>query len=412
MEKMMNSLDAFDYSDARVLLRLDINCPIDRETGAIVNDERIVRSLPTIRHLLSQNAKIAILAHQGDTLDYHNLVPLEKHAVRLAERLGHPVRYIDDVCGPAAVGLIRAMKSGDVVLLGNLRYLCEEVSTFENDVKLTPEAMEKTWLVRTLAPLFDFYVNEAFSAAHRNCPSQVAFQRCLPSAAGRVFFEEYEALNKLLHKPIRPATFILGGAKISDAFGMLEGVLKNGTADRILTGGVTGNIFLLAAGFSLGAKTEQWIRDRSLERFIDPARRYLEDYRDRVYYPFDLAYADGDRRVEISRDALPAEDALLADIGTKTIHLYEDLIESAGSVFVNGPMGMYEDSRFEKGTKAIWGKIAQSSAYSVLGGGDSVTAGQRFGMDGIDYVCTAGGAMVRFMAGKTLPLIDAMVQKR
>ena len=139
---------------------------------------------------------MAIIAHQGDTLDYQNLIPLKEHAEKLTILSGREVKYIDDVCGPAACEAVNALREGECILLGNLRYLCEEISGFEKEVKLQPCEMLDTWLVRTLAPLFDLYVNDAFSAAHRNCPSMTAFQQVLPTAAGFLLFDEYKALYK------------------------------------------------------------------------------------------------------------------------------------------------------------------------------------------------------------------------
>ena len=178
---------------------------------------------------------MAILAHQGDTLDYHNLMPMAEHALLLSERLRRPVKYIDDVAGPAAQQAVKDLQPGEAILLGNVRYLCEEISTFEDAVTLKPEEMLNTYLVRNLAPLADYYVNDAFAAAHRNAPSMVAFPELLPTAGGRQLIAEFGALSRVAESPERPAVFVLGGLKVSDAHGMLRQVLENGTADRILT---------------------------------------------------------------------------------------------------------------------------------------------------------------------------------
>lgn len=398
-----------DYRGKRVLLRLDINSPIDGQTHRITDPTRLIKSAPTLKHLLDQGARVAILAHQGDTLDYQNLIPLEEHATILAQETGYPVSYMDDCCGPAALQRVEALKPGEAVILGNVRYLTEEISTFETVVKLTPEQQAQTWLVRRLAPLFDAYVNDAFSAAHRNCPSMCGFQEVLPSAAGELLFAEYSALSQVLEHPARPAVFVLGGAKISDAFGMLKQVLHNGTADKILVSGVTGVVFLMAAGQAIGAAYERWLADRKLLDFIEPAREYLRDFGDRIVMPLDLAYEQSGSRQEVSLDALPLDDAMFLDIGTQTIERFKQEIEQAGTLFINGPAGVYENPLFEAGTREIWRAIAKAPGYSVVGGGDSVqAAGQFIDLQDISYVCTAGGAMVRFMAGKKLPLIEAM----
>lgn len=410
-ELPINTLDDFDFNNKTVILRIDINSPIDRKTKKIVNENRINKSIPTIKALMEKGAKIAILAHQGDTLDYHNLIPMNEHAEKLSKKLGKEVKYIDDVAGPAAQEAVKNLKPGEAILLGNVRYLTEEVSTFENVVKLEPHEMLNTYIVRNLAPLADYYVNDAFSAAHRNSPSMVAFEEILPTAAGDLLFKELSALTRVRENPDKPAVFVLGGLKISDAFGMMKEVLENGTADKILTCGVTGIVMQMALGKKVGKTQEKFIYDRSLDAFIKPAREYMEKFGDKFLNPVDFAYERDGKRVECSIDDLPIDDALFMDIGTKTIELYKEEISRAGTIFVNGPAGAYENPIFEKGTREIWNAIADASGYSVVGGGDSVTAAQKLVENAekkFSYICTAGGAMVRFLSGKELPLIKAL----
>ena len=402
------SIDQFDYFNKTVLLRVDINSPIDIKTKKIVNDYRIQKSIPTIKILLDNGAKLAIIAHQGDTLDYQNLIPLHEHAKKLSLYLGTPVNYVDDVAGPEAQRQVKNLRPGKAVLLGNLRYLSEEVSTFENSVKLKPTEMLQTQLVRGLAPLVDYYVNDAFSTAHRNSPSMVAFQELKPTAVGRLLYDEVTNLNKVMNEPERPSVFILGGAKISDAFGMMEQVLTSGAADHILTCGITGEIMLLAAGYQLGSIKEQFLKDRQLYVFVEHSKRYLQDYGEKISMPIDLAYCIDGKRQELLVENLPAE-YMFQDVGTNTIEHYKAVIKKAHTLFVNGPPGVYEEPEFEKGTRIIWQAIASAEGFSVMGGGDTVTAATKFiDLRDIDYVCTAGGAMVQYLSGKQLPLIDAL----
>ncbi len=408
MENKIKSLREADLKGKRVLLRLDINSPIDPKTKRIVNTNRIEKSLPTLRYLMEQGARTAIIAHQGDTLDYQNLIPLAEHADKLAALLGVPVPYIDDVCGPSAIALAESVAEGGFCLLGNLRYLAEEISTFETVVTLTPAQMTETWLVRSLAPHFDLYVNDAFAAAHRSSPSMVAFQEVLPAYAGELFFQEYTTLTKVLENPARPSVFVLGGAKISDAFGMMEQVLSNQTADKILTSGITGVIMLMAKGYEVGPAYYEFLKSKKLLDFIEPAKKYLELYGDKIEFPRDLAIEDHGVRKEITIDELPL-DASYLDIGGETIKAYGEYINGAGTIFVNGPAGVYESPLFDRGTREIWHAIAKSSGYSVIGGGDTVSAAGKFiDLNDISYVCTAGGAMVQFMTGEPLPLVTAM----
>jgi phosphoglycerate kinase len=407
MEAGILTLDDFDFRDKTVILRVDINSPIDPATGGLADDNRLRKSLPTIRELAEAGARTVILAHQGDTEDYHSLVSLAPHAERLAELLGRPVSFVADVCGPAAVERVRALRSGDLLLLENVRYLTEEVSTFVNFVKLTPEEMAQTWLVRSLAPLADLFVCEAIAAAHRSAPSLVGFAEALPAAGGRLFVDELSALTRIKESPAQPCVFLLGGSRIADAFSMMEQVLKEGTAHRVLTSGLTGEVMLLALGHRLGEPSEQLIRDKGLWPFIDKARVLLDAYGERILYPSDLAVDDGGR-VELALDDLPS-DRLLVDIGAATVARYIEEIGRAATIFVNGPAGVYEQPVSALGTERLWTAVADAPGYSVIGGGDSVAAAKRCGVrERMGYVCTSGGGMVRFLSGQALPVVEAL----
>ena len=408
MEIGIKSIIGVDVKGKTVLFRPDINSPID-SSGKIVNRNRLEKTVPTLKYLSDGGAKIAIIAHQGDTLDYQNLIPMREHAEILSELSGVKVDYIDDVSGDAAIAAIGNLKEGEAILLGNLRYLTEEVSTFEKDVKLTPQQMLNTYLVRRLGGEADIYVNDAFSAAHRNAPSMVAFEELMPSYAGPLFFKEYEALWRVMNCAEKPVVFVLGGAKISDAFGMMGKVLKDGVADKILTMGVTGVVMRLAEGKKIGKLYEKWLSDHDLTVFVDQAKELLKDYKDKFILPVDFAVEENGVRKEVNLDELPLDDKMFLDIGENSIAAFESAIAEAGTIFVNGPAGVYENPIFAEGTRRVWKAVAAAKGYSVIGGGDTVTAASKFvNVADIDYVCTAGGAMVRFLSGKTLPLIRAM----
>jgi phosphoglycerate kinase len=408
MEAGINTLDDFALAGKTVLLRVDINSPIDRETKQLVNDNRIQKSLPTIRELADAGAKVVLLAHQGDTEDYHNLVSLEPHATRLAELLGRPVGFIDDIAGPAAIERVKSLQPGELLLLNNVRYYAEEVSTFVNFVKLTPAELAATRLVRNLAPLADLFVNEAFAAAHRYSPSLVGFAEVLPTAAGRLLIEEFGALARVKETPRHPCVYVLGGSRIADAFSMMEQVLSTGAADRCLTCGLNGEVMVLARGASLGSPSERLIEEKGLTPFIQKAKELDLRFGDKISSPIDFAVSVAGGRVEIDLDQLPS-DELLVDIGRKTIDLYEAAIAQAATIFVNGPAGIYEKPESAEGTRRLWNAIADARGYSVIGGGDSVAAGAKFGvLERMGYVCTSGGGMVRFLSGQELPVITAL----
>jgi phosphoglycerate kinase len=200
----------------------------------------------------------------------------------------------------------------------------------------------------------------------------------------------------------------LGGLKISDAFGMMHAVLNNGIADLVLTTGVTGLIMLMAQGKPIGPESEKFIRDRSLDKFIAPAGEYLEQFPDKLLFPQDLAVEINGCRQELLVAELPAQ-SLIIDIGEQTIAVYEKVLKQAGTVFVNGPAGVYETKSGEKGTRRLWEALAATKAFTVIGGGDTVTSATRFiDTDKLGFVCTGGGALIRYMSGTKLPLIEAM----
>ena len=404
----MRTLDDVEVGGKRVLLRVDINSPVDPDTGAIADDTRMRLSLPTIRELADRGAALVLIAHQGDTLDYHNLRSLEPHAAHLASLLDRPVGFVDDVAGPEARRRIEALEGGEILLLDNLRYLTEEVSSFEKEVKLTPAEMTRTYLVRNLAPRFDLYVNDAFAAAHRAAPSMIAFQEVLPSAAGRLLQSEIDGLSAVVREPARPLVFLLGGLKVSDAFSMMERALERGLADRVLTMGVTGQIFLHASGVDLGAPSVRFMTDRGLDAFFPAASRILERFPGELRMPSDVAVVvDGERR-ELAVGDLPAGEAIV-DVGHATVEEYAAEVAAAATVFVNGPAGVYEREPSAYGTRTLWQAVAAAPGYTVIGGGDTIASAGRFvDLDDIGFVSTAGGALVRYLSGVHLPLLEAM----
>jgi phosphoglycerate kinase len=401
------SIDDFDVTGKRVLLRVDINSPLDPETKRISNENRLNKSIPTIADLAEAGARLVIIAHQGDVLDYHNLITTEEHAGKLAAKLGRPVDFIDDVAGPAARERIAELQDGEILLLDNIRIYGEELSNFELAVKQTPQEMTQTYMVRHLAPLFDLYVNDAFAAAHRNAPSMVAFQELLPSAGGRLLIREIEMLQSVAVDPARPCVFALGGLKISDAFSMMSQVLSQGTADLVITSGVTGEIMLLASGQPLGSGSENFINDRGLEEFVPIAKDYLQRFPKQILMPTDVAVDQGGRR-ELPVAELPIDD-LIIDIGEETIARYEEVLGGAQTIFVNGPPGVYERAEGAEGTRRLWNAVAASPGTTVIGGGDTVASAAAFvDLDKISYVSTGGGALVRYLSGTELPLLKAM----
>jgi len=406
------SIDDDEFSNKRVLLRVDINSPIDPKTGRIANDNRIVKSIPTIRDLLDKGARLTVIAHQGDTTDYASLISLSEHAQRLTDLLGLQVRFIEDIAGPAAVEQIKQLEPGQILLLDNIRYLTEEASTFEDTVKQTPSEMASCYLVRRLAPLFDYYVNDAFAAAHRNSPSMVGFQELLPSFAGRLLIQELNALQSITNGAKRPCIYMLGGARAGDAFGMIEQVLKNGSADKLLLSGLVGQIFMIADGVDIGKSSSEFIHGKGFDQYIPAASKFLLAHREKIVYASDVAVEVDGKRVKLQLADLK-DDMDISDIGDQTITDYKHHIASANTIFVNGPCGIYENELFENGTRELWKVVADADGFSVIGGGDSVRSFTKYtDSTKIDYISTAGGALIRYLSGVSLPLLDAMTESK
>ena len=404
----IRTLDDFDVAGKTVLLRVDINSPVDAHTKRIKDDTRIKASVPTIRELAEKRAKVVILAHQADPMDYQNFTSLEEHASLLQQALGLPIKFIDDVVGPAAREAIKSLGEGEILLLENVRIHTEETIIFEKQLKLTAAEQAKTIVVQKLAPLADLYLCDAFACVHRSEPTLVGFPEVLPSGCGRLFEEEVRVLNKVSKDPARPCLFMLGGAKILDAFKMMESVLANGTADKVLSTGLVADIMLKAAGYDLGKETDALIKDKHLEEFIPTAEKLLNAYPDQVFCPEDVAVLRDGKRVEIDTSSLPA-DGLIVDIGSKTVDEYGRLILGAGTIFMNGPAGIYENEESAFGTKSLWEIVAQSEAFSLIGGGDTIAAAKKFGVeDAISYICTAGGGLIMFLSGEVLPVMKAL----
>lgn len=404
----IRSLDDFDVSGKTVLCRIDINQPVDKVNNTLKSTARIKACTPTIKELSDKGAKVVLLAHQGSDIEYKNFYTTEPHSRVLSEFLGKEVQFIPDVCGPAAIEKIKSLKEGEILLLDNVRFMSEEQTLFEQKLKLSHEEQAKTLVVQKLAPLADLYVCDAFAAAHRDQPTLCGFEQILPSAMGRLFEKEYVVLSELMEKPERPCTFVLGGAKIADAFLMMETVLKAGVADNILTGGVVANILLISAGERIGQGSYDFIIKSNYGEFIERAKGIYSEYKDKIILPCDLAFVEGGERKEAKIGQIP-EQIGAVDIGAETAKLYQEKIRASKTVFVNGPMGIFEEEPTEYGTKAVWEALGDTEAYTVVGGGDSITATTKYGKtDLISYICTGGGALIRFLTGEELPVVKAL----
>ena len=407
MKYGIRTLDDFNFKDKTVIARLDLNCPCDKDNGKLKDITRIKAAIPTIREISEARAKLVLPTHQGGDLEYHNYISTGLHAKEISRLLRKDVTFIDDVCGPTARDAIKRLDPGQILLLDNVRYMAEEMTLFETKLKLAPSEQAKTIVVRKLAPLADIYICDAFAAAHRDQPTLVGFEEILPSGMGRLFEKEYGVLSKIMTEPVRPVIFLLGGAKIEDAFSMMGQVLSKGIVDSILSSGFLGQLFLMAKEIRLGKATEEVIYAKKLDQYMDQAKSLLKDYGNKIIVPIDFAYDDNGRK-EIRLEDLPTEH-VISDIGTATIDMYKDIISRSKTVFINGPSGVFEKPETEKGTRELFLHAVNAGCFSVIGGGDSVSAANKFVPDGgFSYMCTGGGAMVRFLSGEELPVVKAL----
>jgi phosphoglycerate kinase len=389
------TLDDADFKGKTVLARVDINCPVDEKTGKISAGERIEGHAKTIRELAEKGAKVVVLAHQGRKGDY-DYIPLKQHAEMLSGYVGKKVTYIPEVFGPKASAAIKAMNNGEVLLLENTRF-------FEGEtVEKPPEEHAKGDMVRSLAPLADYFVLDAFSAAHRPHASVVGFAKVLPSFAGRVMQGEVSSIAKAIEKPKKPCVFIAGGAKPEDSIKIMTTLLDKEVMDKALMGGVLGNVMLVAKGHDLGVDMA-FLKEKGHLELVPKAKALLEKYPGKIVVPIDVALElpEG-RRVELDVNRLPAGYPI-KDIGSKTSKDYEREIALAGTVIINGPLGVTEKKGFAAGTDAVLKAIALSNAFSIAGGGHTIASIDRLGLrGGFGYISLAGKAFMESLVGKKL----------
>jgi phosphoglycerate kinase len=396
------TLDDFNVKNKVVLVRVDFNSEIDPNTKKVTSDVRIkAHAETTLKELAEKGAKTVVLAHQGRKGD-PDFTPLKQHAEILQKILKCPVKYVDDVFGEKAKAAIRALQSGEILVLENVR-------SWDGETKsATPDVAAKTALVQNLAPLADLFVNDAFAAAHRGHVSMVGFTAVLPSAAGRIMERELKSLSKALEKPEKPCVYVMGGAKADDSLEISKYVLGNGIADYVLVGGVTAQLFLAAKGVDLGKGNMAFLEKKELTGLIPGIKELMQKYGDKVQVPVDVALDVAGKRKESPVSKLPSDNSIF-DIGAKTVENYAKLIAKAESIVVSGPMGVYENKEFNFGTKKVLEAIANSKGFSLAGGGNTIAAIEEYGLTKkIGYISTAGGALIEFLMGKKLPGVVAL----
>ena len=393
------SIADIDVSGKRVLCRCDFNVPT--KDGKITSDKRIVAAMPTIEYLVNHGAKVILCSHMGKPKgEYKPELSLKVVADRISELLGKPVTMASDVAGPDSQAKAAALKDGDVMLLENTRF---EKGETKND----PELSKK------LAALADIFVNDAFGTAHRAHSSTAGVADYLPAVCGFLVQKEVSIMGKALADPERPFVAILGGAKVSDKLNVINNLLEK--VDTLIIGGGMAYTFLAAKGYSVGTS----LLDAEKIDYCKNMMAKAEAKGVKLLLPIDTVVAasfpdpiDTDIAVEtVSADAIPA-DKMGLDIGEKTRALFAEAVKSAKTVVWNGPMGVFENPTLAKGTIAVAQALADSSAVTIVGGGDSAAACEQLGFaDKITHISTGGGASLEFLEGLELPGIACLQDK-
>ena len=391
---MKKTIKDYELSGKKVIIRCDFNVPI--ENGVIKDESRIIKSLKTIKYALRKGAKVILMSHLGrikskEDKEKYTLKPV---ALTLEKHLKRKVTFINETRGKNLEEAVKNMKNKDIILIENTRFEdLEEKKESNNDKNLG-----KYW-----ASLGDIFINDAFGTIHREHASNVGIATNLPNGIGFLVEEEIKKLNKLINKPKKPYIIVLGGAKVSDKIGVIENLIKK--ADYILISGGMSFTFLKAAGFNIG--------DSILEKEKIPfCNKMLEKYPDKIILPIDVITAK-ELKANVKtheRFINEIEDEMGLDIGPKTVKLFKQYLNDAKTIFLNGPAGCFEIKEFSKGTKEILKIIAESKAYTVVGGGDSIRAVKEFKVeDKISHISTGGGASLAYLEEiklKALSVID------
>ena len=385
-----------------VLLRLDLNSPIDPSSNHILDDKRFREHLPTIRAL--SGSRVVIVTHQSRP-GKKDFTTLEAHAEKLGHLLGTPVMYVDSIFGRHAREAVHAMKIGEVLVLENVRFNAEE------NLTLKPEEAKKTHLVKKLSAMADSLVNDAFETAHRSQPTVVGLPLIMRSAGGLLMEKEVSTLSKVFSGAPRPVCMVLGGTKVDDSIDVARHVLENGIADQVIVIGVVANVFLIAAGYDIGKPSTQLIAQLKYQPEIEKAKEILARYRDRVVMPEAVAVRQDNRRVEYGIDRIP-DHAPVLDLGMDAVATLVLAIKKAGTVVFNGPAGVFEDADFATGTYELL-RAASKAKFSVVGGGHTAVVIEKLGIEqDFTHISTGGGACFEFLTGKKLPAVDALEQSK
>jgi phosphoglycerate kinase len=394
------TLDDLKVRGKTVLLRVDVNSPI--EHGRVAGMERLKASAESVRALAERGAKVVVVAHQGRRGD-EDFTSLREHAELLGRFAGVPTKFVDDVAGPKAEQAMQGLVAGQALVLENVRGLEEETR------KGTPEEHARAPFVQALAKHAQAYVNDAFSASHRSQASLVGFPLALPGAAGPSMDRELTALEKASGSPDPPTVYVLGGAKPEDSMAVMRHNFAAGKLDVALLTGLVGEVFMVARGHELGQATLDILKRKGILGHVEAAEKLLDEFDEGIITPEDVGVRGRQGREDLWAEDLPTEFPIL-DIGPATVERYADELAQAGSIFLNGPAGLFEEPPFDRGTRAILQAIKDSAGFSLLGGGHTTSSLERLGFrfEDFGYVSLAGGALMAYLTGEPLPAVEAL----
>jgi phosphoglycerate kinase len=385
-----------------VLLRLDLNSPIDPSSLTILDDKRFREHVPTIQAL--KESRLVIVTHQSRP-GKKDFTTLEAHAEKLEQLIKRPVRYIDDIFGHYARESVRFQKPGDVLMLENARFNAEE------NLTMKPEEAAKCHLVRGLAAFGDLFVNDAFGTSHRSQPTMVGLPIIMRSVAGLLMEKEVLTLSKVFSNSPRPVSVVLGGTKVDDSIAVAQHMLEYHIADQVIVIGVVANIFLQAMGYDIGRPSAQLIQQLKYENEIGKARELLKVFGERIVVPEWIAVREEGARNEYPVSAIPA-DAPVLDLGMDSVLSISERIRESGTVVFNGPAGVFEDRDFATGTYELL-KAASKTPFSIIGGGHTAAVVEQLGIEkDFTHISTGGGACIEFLTGKKLPAVEALERSK
>jgi len=392
------TLNDIDVREKKVFMRIDINVPIDPATGEIIDDRRIRVHAQHVKEILDKYTPAFVLgSHQGRP-GSPDFTTLEKHHELLEKYLGLKVKFVCDVIGPTALNEIKALKPGEVLLLDNLRLISEEI------IEAPPEKHALSLFAKRLSSVVEVYVNDAFATAHRSQPSIVGLPLLLPSAIGPLFEKEIYALRRVFTDSEPPRIYVLGGKKVAEHMRVIENLLKNKLADRILTCGLLGLLFLAAKGVDIGPENLKLLEENGLTPFI-PRARHLLLRGAPIETPIDFKVKCNDTTKNVYLGELRG---LVVDIGEHTVKIYEDLLKEAKTIVMRGPAGVIEVEEFRAGTLRILRSAIESSAFVLIAGGHlSAMIPGELSSDRV-HVSTGGNSVLLFLSGEELPAIKAL----